>query len=105
LATVGCPPVSDQGFGAWASGRLPTAALLDYGISFFKKIYLKNKIEFGSFEELPSILGEWVPFFEACPYIKFSIPHGTWRFHFFGFFLLKLENTWTFISTIEILVS
>jgi hypothetical protein len=33
--------------------------------------------------------------------VKSSIPHGAWRFHFF----LNLEYTWTFISTVGILVS
>jgi hypothetical protein len=37
--------------------------------------------------------------------VKSSIPHGAWRFHFFSNFLLKLEDTWTFISIIGILVS
>jgi hypothetical protein len=38
--------------------------------------------------------------------VKSSIPHGAWRFYFFQIlFLLNLEYTWTFISTIGILVS
>jgi hypothetical protein len=35
--------------------------------------------------------------------IKSSIPHGAWRL-FFSNFLLKLEYTWTIISTVGILV-
>jgi hypothetical protein len=37
--------------------------------------------------------------------VKSSIPHGAWRFHFFPIILLKLKYTWTFISTVGILVS
>jgi hypothetical protein len=37
--------------------------------------------------------------------VKSSILHGTWRFHFYQIFLLKLKETRTFISTIGILVS
>jgi hypothetical protein len=32
--------------------------------------------------------------------VKSSITHGAWRFYYFSnFILLKLEKTWTFIST------
>jgi hypothetical protein len=38
--------------------------------------------------------------------VKSSIPHGTWRFHFFPNFVLNffLEYIWTFIFIVEILV-
>jgi hypothetical protein len=36
--------------------------------------------------------------------VKSSIPHGAWRFYFFPIFWLKLEYTWTFISTVGIFV-
>jgi hypothetical protein len=43
------------------------------------------------------------PFFGS---VKSSVPHGDWRFHFFQiFFLLNLEYTWTFISTVGIFCS
>jgi hypothetical protein len=49
------------------------------------------------------------PYFEGCPptlgSVKSSIPHGAWRFHFFGIFFARLEYTWISISTIGILVS
>jgi hypothetical protein len=49
------------------------------------------------------------PFFEACLYTwKFQIFHSSWSLEisfFFTFFWLKLEETWSFISTIGILVS
>jgi hypothetical protein len=38
--------------------------------------------------------------------VESSIPHGLWRFYFFSIlFFLNLEYTWTFISTVGILVS
>jgi hypothetical protein len=64
------------------------------------------------FGDGPSILEEWengttLPFFEPCPYTwegESSIPHEAWRFHFFSIFLLKLDYTRTFISTVGIFV-
>jgi hypothetical protein len=48
------------------------------------------------FFKLPPTLGS----------VKSSIPHKVWRFSFFGIlFLLNLEYTWTFISTVRIFVS
>jgi hypothetical protein len=49
-----------------------------------------------------------LPFFEPCPYTwegEIFILHGAWRFHFFLiFFLLNLEYTKTFLSTVGIFV-
>jgi hypothetical protein len=51
--------------------------------------------------------GTILPFFEACPYTwEGEIFHSTWSLEisFFSNFLLKLDYTWTFISTVEFLL-
>jgi hypothetical protein len=79
--------------------------LLDCGpfkINFFEKFgewarpFKRMGVQHLHFLKLAPTLGS----------VKSSNPHGTWRFHFFSiFFLLKVKDTWTFISIAGILVS
>jgi hypothetical protein len=80
---------------------------------FFCIFWILFTYFFWYYEDGPGILVYGVctslSFFEVAPtlgWVKSSIPHGAWRFHFFpNSFKLKSEYIWTFISIVGIFVS
>jgi hypothetical protein len=95
LATSSCLPA--------VARNLSNCRLRLHFFKFFD-LFIKQLVLWGKGQQFWENGCAVLPFFEPCPYTwKGEIFHSSWSLEI-SFFSLKLEKTWTFISTVGIIV-